>query len=53
MIPADHEYIQEEVGLIKAKLDEEFAMSGGQMGLSGYLKGAFKELSASHMRHRL
>ena len=53
MLPKDHHYIQEEVGFIKARMEDELLMSTGHSGVSGYLRGAFKELSAKHMRHRL
>lgn len=53
MLPSDHTYIQEEVGLVKAKLEEELEMSRGESGMTGYLKGAFRELKVKHMRHRL
>jgi hypothetical protein len=53
MVPRDHIYIQEEVGFVKAKLEDELEMSGGRTGIKGYLYGAFKELSIASMRHRL
>jgi hypothetical protein len=52
-IPRDHRYIQEEVGMTKAKLEEELEMSQGRTGIKAYLTGAFKELAVKHMRHRL
>lgn len=52
-IPRDHRYIQEEVGMTKAKLEEELEMSQGKTGIKAYLSGAFKELAIKHMRHRL
>jgi hypothetical protein len=52
-LPSDHIYIQEEVAMIKAKLEEELEMSNGRSGIRGYLYGALKELRVKHMRHRL
>lgn len=53
MLPADHIYIQEEVGFVKARMEEELEMSRGETGITGYLRGAFRELKIKHMRHRL
>ena len=53
MIPRDHVYIQEEVGFITARMEEERQMSNGATGLRGYLQGAWQELSIKSMRHRV
>ena len=53
MLPQDHQYIQEEVAIAHAKIAEELRMSGGKTGIVAYLKGASKELSQKHMRHRM
>ena len=52
-LPADHHYIEEELAIVRAKLADELEMSEGRTGLSGYLHGAYKELSTASMRHRL
>ena len=53
MLPKDHHYIQEEVAMIKARMEDELLMSGGKTGVAGYLSGALTELRAKHMRHRV
>ena len=53
MLPRDHVYIQEEVALVRARMEDELAMSQGKTGVVGYLRGASKELRVKHMRHRL
>lgn len=53
MLPEDHPYIQEEVDLVRARMEEELSVAGGKTGIRGYLSGAMKELSKKHMRHRV
>ena len=52
-LPEDHQYILEEVGMIRARLDEERKLAGGQTGMLGFLKGALRELSTGSIRYRL
>lgn len=51
-LPADHKYIQEEVGMTHAVMDEESQISGGQRGMAAYVRGAFSQLKIDHVRHR-
>lgn len=51
-LPADHKYIQEEVGMTHAVMEEESQLSAGQRGMGAYVKGAMRQLKVDHIRHR-
>ncbi|KAK1967679.1 general substrate transporter [Colletotrichum sublineola] len=53
-LPIDHQYMQEEVDMIRARLSEEAAVAatyGG--GFYAYIRGSLHELSRKGMRNRL
>lgn len=52
-LPADHIYILEEVGMIRARLEDEAELARGRTGLMGYLRGAFRELNVQSIRYRV
>jgi hypothetical protein len=52
-LPADHQYILEEVGMIQARLEEEKQLSGGRAGWTGLLRGALGELKTRSIRYRV
>ncbi|GFZ46100.1 Quinate transporter [Saitozyma sp. JCM 24511] len=52
-LPADHQYMREEVAMIRARMEEENALSGGQGGVVGYVKGGLRELKIKSIRHRV
>ena len=52
-LPADHQYMLEEVGMIEARLSEERELTGGRAGWLPLLKGAMSELKTQSIRYRL
>lgn len=52
-LPADHQYMLEEVGMIEARLEEQAALSRGKDNWLGLLRGAFGELKIQSIRYRL
>jgi hypothetical protein len=52
-LPADHQYMLEEVGRIEARLEEEERLSGGRTGWVALLRGSTAEMKTSSMRYRL
>lgn len=52
-LPEDHQYMREEVAMIRARMEEENALSGGQGGVVGYVKGGLRELKIKSIRHRV
>jgi hypothetical protein len=52
-LPADHQYMLEEVGMIEARLAEENKLAGGRKGWLGLLLGSFGEAKAPSIRYRL
>lgn len=52
-LDVDHSYIQEEIIMARARLEEELEMSQGRTGIKAFVVGAYKELRIKHMRHRL
>jgi hypothetical protein len=52
-LPADHQYMLEEVGRIEARLEEEERLSGGRTGWVALLRGSTNELKTPTMRYRL
>jgi hypothetical protein len=39
--------------MIRARIEEENALSGGQGGVVGYVKGGLRELKIKSIRHRV
>jgi hypothetical protein len=52
-LPADHNYMLEEVGMIEARLQEEAQLSGGQTGWLALLRGSLREMKTPSIRYRL
>lgn len=52
-LPAEHQYMLEEVGMIEARLAEETKLSGGRSGWLALLRGAGTELKNRSIRYRL
>lgn len=52
-LPADHQYMLEEVGMIEARLAEENDLSGGRKGWLGLLRGSLAEAKTPSIRYRL
>lgn len=52
-LPADHQYMLEEIGRIEARLEEEEQLSGGRKGWVALLRGSTAEMKTSSMRYRL
>ncbi|ADV23794.1 Hexose transport-related protein, putative [Cryptococcus gattii WM276] len=52
-LPAEHQYMLEEVGMIEARLAEETKLSGGRTGWLALLRGAGTELKNRSIRYRL
>jgi hypothetical protein len=52
-LPADHQYMLEEVGRIEARLEEEERLSGGQTGWLAILRGSMTEMKTPSIRFRL
>ncbi|KAH7075300.1 putative hexose transport-related protein [Paraphoma chrysanthemicola] len=52
-LPAEHQYMLEEVGRIEARLEEEERLSNGQTGWVALLRGSSAELKTSSMKYRL
>lgn len=52
-LPADHQYMLEEIGRIEARLAEEQQLSGGQQGWVALLRGSMTELKTSSMKYRM
>lgn len=52
-LPAEHQYMLEEVGRIEARLEEEERLSGGRTGWVALLRGSMAELKTLSMRYRL
>lgn len=52
-LPADHQYVLEEMGMIEARLAEENKLSSGRGGWLALLRGAGAELKLPSVRYRL
>ncbi|BEI98795.1 hypothetical protein CcaverHIS631_0310940 [Cutaneotrichosporon cavernicola] len=52
-LPEDHEYIQQEVAMMRVVIDEERKFAGGKRGMLPYLRAFAKELQVPDMRHRM
>ncbi|OWZ77992.1 quinate permease [Cryptococcus neoformans Bt85] len=53
MLPGDHLYIQEELRMIHARIEEESKVAGGEgKGIKGYFVGCIREMKVPSIRHR-
>ncbi|KAL5335450.1 general substrate transporter [Aspergillus crustosus] len=52
-LPADHQYMLEEIGRVEARLEEEERLSGGRTGWVALLRGSMAEMKTSSIRYRL
>lgn len=52
-LPADHQYMLEEIGMIEARLVEENKLSGGRGGWVALLQGAGAEMKNRSVRYRI
>jgi hypothetical protein len=52
-LPADHQYMLEEVGMIEARLAEQNELARGENNWLGQFRGAFNELRTPSILYRL
>lgn len=52
-LPEDHEYLQQEVAMLRVVIEEERKFAGGKRGMMPYLRAFAKELKVPHVRHRV
>jgi hypothetical protein len=52
-LPADHQYMLEEVGRIEARLEEEERLSDGGTGWVALLRGSTAEMKTASIKYRL
>ncbi|GMK53695.1 hypothetical protein CspeluHIS016_0102810 [Cutaneotrichosporon spelunceum] len=52
-LPEDHEYLQQEVAMMRVVIDEERKLAGGKRGMAAYISAFIKKLKVPDIRHRM